>query len=71
MDDVKAALDKVDASYTKAMERYKAFMIDEDRLLSNQLPDSALRAPGGAPPEGISAEEWAQATAEERALWAQ
>lgn len=70
-DDVKAALDKVDASYTKAMERYKAFMIDEDRLLSNQLPDSALRAPGGAPPEGISAEEWAQATAEERALWAQ
>ena len=46
-DDVKAALDKVDASYTKAMERYKAFMIDEDRLLSTQLPDSALRAPGG------------------------
>jgi hypothetical protein len=64
------------ADYKRLLEQTKtdiseAYALDYEYRNTGELPDSALEAPGGAPPEGISAEEWAQATPEERALWAQ
>ncbi len=64
------------ADYKRLLEQTKtdiseAYTLDYEYRNTGELPDSALEAPGGAPPEGISAEEWAQATPEERALWAQ
>lgn len=64
------------ADYKRLLEQTKtdiseAYALDYEYRNTGELPDGALGAPGGAPPEGISAEEWAQATAEERALWAQ
>ncbi len=50
--------------------RLEAWKTSREILIRNAGYNTS-GAQGGAPPEGISAEEWAQATAEERALWAQ